>query len=87
MKVRGENLGRSVAVEDFYKHGDYAFYDDGVGVGGEIDLAVALLGVEPHTALTPFDKVLRGLVAVVDGRKGIAQIYNHGVAVHPVLYV
>lgn len=87
VKVGVEDFLRGVAVEHLDKERDDAFDDDGVGVGGEIYMAVALFGVEPHAALATFDEMVRGFVSGVDGRERVAEVDDHCVAVHPVVEV
>jgi hypothetical protein len=79
------HLGRRVAVEHLDQQRYDAFDYDGVGVGGELHFAVLKLCVEPHAALTTLYKVVGGLEALVDGWKLIAEIDDHGVAIHPVV--
>ena len=43
MKWRSASIiSRGVCPLNFYQHGDYAFDDNGVGVGRELDLAVGV---------------------------------------------
>ena len=77
---------RRVAVEHLYEQRYDAFYDYGVGVGRILDFAVFFAGIEPYAALAAFYQVVGSLVFGVDGRKGVAEIDNHGITVHPVVH-
>lgn len=67
MEVGIEYLVGGVAVEHFYQHGYYAFDYYGVGIGGEVDVALAVgAGIEPHPALASVDEAVGSLEGVVD---------------------
>ena len=72
-----------MAVEHLDQERDYAFDNDGVGVSRKVDMTVALFGVEPHAALTSFDEMVGGFESGIDGRERVAEVDDHGVAVHP----
>ena len=44
------------------------------------------LGIKPHTALASLYEMVRCLIFFIDFREIVAKVYDHGIAVHPVIH-
>ena len=87
MQVGIKDFARRVAIEHTNEHGYYTFYDYCIAIGCKKHLAVTFFSIKPNPALTALYEMLGRLVLFLDGRKRIAKIYDHGVTVHPVIYL
>lgn len=84
VEVGIENLLRGAVAEHAHQHRDDTLDNNGVAIGLEVHLAVDIVGLEPHTALAAVNKVVGGLVLLVEGWHGIAHINDERVAIEPV---
>ena len=66
VEVGVEDLLGCVSADDADEQRDDALHDERVAVGGEEELAVALVALQPHAALATVDEVLLSLVFFVE---------------------